>query len=296
MVREPIPRLFALLGDPVAGNPTQEIVEDAFRRLGLDWRYVSTRVRPDDLAAAVAGLRALGFAGAHVTVPHKVAVVPLLDELSAAARAIGAVNCIVAHDGRLIGENTDGKGLVSAVSAVTEVARARVLLFGAGGAARAIGVELALAGARSIRLVSRDPARRAGVTAALAGIGAEVVDEPWPEQPITPSDATLVINATTIGMPSVSSADALVPVAWNDAAPGLIAADVVIAPSTPFTEAARAAGVTAVGGVDMLVEQAVLSVELWTGRRPDRAALRTVLEREITAAEGDSAVQEGAPR
>lgn len=296
MVREPIPRLFALLGDPVVGNPTQEIVEDAFRRLGLDWRYVSTRVRPDGLAAAVAGLRAMGFAGAHVTVPHKVAVVPLLDDLSAAARAIGAVNCIVARDGRLIGENTDGKGLVSAVSAVTDVTGARVLLFGAGGAARAIAVELALAGARSIRLVSRDPARRAGLAAVLADRDIAVVDEPWPAQPIAPGDATIVVNATTIGMPGVSSAHALVPVAWERAAPGLIAADVVIGHSTQFTEAARQAAAIAVDGVDMLVEQAFLSVELWTDRRPDRAALRTVLERELAVAEGDSAVPQGAPQ
>jgi shikimate dehydrogenase len=286
MVRDPIPRLFALLGDPVAGNPTQEIVEDAFRRLGLDWRYVTIRVRPSDLPAAIAGLRALGFAGAHLTVPHKVAVVPLVDQLSPATAAIGAVNCIVAHDARLVGENTDGKGFVSAVSAVTEVARARVVIFGAGGAARAIAVELALAGASSIRLVNRDPERRSAVARTVEGLGVAVSEEAWPDRPLALGDATIVVNATTIGMTARPSAGEDVPVDWAGVPPGLVAADVVIGPSTRFVAAARAAGATVVTGLDMLVEQAVLSIELWTGLSPDRTAIRAILEDELSITEG----------
>jgi shikimate dehydrogenase len=286
MVREPIPRLFALVGDPVAGNPTQEVVEDAFRRLGLDWRYVTARVRSADLPAAIAGLRALGFAGAHVTVPHKVAVAALVDELSPAAAAIGAVNCLVARDGRLTGENTDGKGLVAAVSAVTSLRDASVVLFGAGGAARAIGVELALAGVRRLTVVNRDAPRRSAMEAALRAVLADVAVEAWPDWPRDVGDAWIVVNATTIGMTGGGSERDEIPIDWTTAPPGLVAADVVIAPETTFLHAAREAGAVTVSGVDMLVEQAALSVELWSGRTPDRAAIRALLERELAITEG----------
>src|SRR6266571_7994455 len=108
MVRAPVPELFALIGDPVAGNPTQEVVEDAFQRLGLNWRYINARVLAADLPAAISGLRAMHFRGAHVTIPHKVSVAALLDQLTPAAELIGAVNCIVNRRGLLVGENTDG--------------------------------------------------------------------------------------------------------------------------------------------------------------------------------------------
>ena len=286
MVRSPIPRLFALVGDPVAGNPTQEVVEDAFRRLGLDWRYVSARVDGAVLPDAIRGLRALGFAGAHVTVPHKVAVASLVDERSPAAAAIGAVNCIVTRDGRLVGENTDGKGLVSAVSAVTDIQGSRIVLYGAGGAARAIGVELALAGAGKVTIVNRDRARALGMADAVRALGVDVATEAWPDRPRPLGDASIVVNATTIGMAGVASEEDAVPVDWSTGSPGLVAADVVIAPATGFVSAAIEAGFVAVTGVDMLVEQAALSVELWTGRTPDRAALRAVLERELASPRG----------
>jgi shikimate dehydrogenase len=280
MVGDPTPRLFALLGDPVAGNPTQEIVEDAFRHMGLDWRYVSVRVAADDLPAAMGGIRAMGFAGANVTVPHKVAVVPLVDDLSPAAASIGAVNCIVRDGDRLTGENTDGAGLVAAVARVAEVRGADVLLFGAGGAARAIAVELALAGARSLRIVNRDPARREGLVRALQPLGVRVAAEDWPTGLATLTGERLVINATTLGM-RPDGGPASVPVDWARAGSGVIAADVVIRPSTVFLREAAEAGATPVTGLEMLVEQAVRSLQLWTGRTPDRAALRAVLEREL---------------
>ena len=287
MVRTPIPRLFALIGDPVAGNPTQEVVEDAFRRMGLDWRYISARVSPEALAPAVDGLRALGFHGAHVTVPHKVAVVRLVDVLSPAARAIGAVNCIVADDGVLRGENTDGVGLVAAVTRMKPVEGAHVLLFGAGGAARAIAVELAMAGAHDIRVANRDPKRRDHLVRAVEAIGGTVRGVSWPDRRIDIDGATIVVNATTIGMQAGTAGDAAVPVAWETARPGLIAADVVIERSTRFTAEAVAAGAIAIGGIEMLVEQAARSIELWTGRDPDREPLRRVLDAELTPPGGD---------
>src|SRR3954447_16349437 len=133
--------LVAVFGQPVAENPTQVMIEAAFRALDLDWRYLTIEVAPADLAEAVRGARAMGFRGFNCTIPHKVAVLPLLDELTPAARAIGAVNCVALQGGRLLGENTDGKGFLESVQAVAPVAGKSAVLLGAGGAARAIGVE-----------------------------------------------------------------------------------------------------------------------------------------------------------
>src|SRR5688572_26057623 len=138
------------LGQPVAGNPTQYMMEKAFAAAGLDWRYLTCEVAPEKLAEAMQGLRALGFKGANFTIPHKVAVIQHLDELSPAAELMGAVNCVNRAGDKLVGENTDGKGFVQSLRTLIDPAGLYVVILGAGGAARAIAVELALAGVSEI--------------------------------------------------------------------------------------------------------------------------------------------------
>src|SRR5262245_17887342 len=147
------------LGQPVAGNPTQYMMEKAFAAAGLDWKYLTCEVPPENLADAVKGLRSLGFKGANFTIPHKVAVVPLLDALSPAAELMGAVNCANRVGEKLVGENTDGKGFVQSLRQFGDLAGRNVVLLGAGGAARAIAVELALGGVQHITVVNRDAGR-----------------------------------------------------------------------------------------------------------------------------------------
>src|SRR5690349_7261659 len=142
----PAPRSFkqelvGVFGYPVAENPTQVMIEPAFADMGLDWRYLTVEVRPEHLADAVRGARAMGWRGFNCTIPHKVAVIAHLDRLSKAAETIGAVNCVVNQDGMLLGDNTDGKGFLQAVTAVRPVNGVRAVILGAGGAARAIAVE-----------------------------------------------------------------------------------------------------------------------------------------------------------
>src|SRR6266849_2333950 len=151
--------VLTLFGQPVAENPTVVMIEAAFRAMGLDWRYLTLEVARADLADAVRGMRAMGIRGGNCTLPHKVAVVPLLDELSPVAKAIGAVNCIVRKGNRLLGENTDGKGFLQSVLEVTPVEGKKAVLLGAGGAARAIGVELLNAGAAAVIVVNRSRTR-----------------------------------------------------------------------------------------------------------------------------------------
>src|ERR1041385_4734786 len=149
--------LVGVLGFPVAENPTCVMQEAAFDALGLQWRYLTIEVKPESLPDAIRGVRAMGMKGINLTIPHKVAVLPLLDEISPDAAMIGAVNTVRREGDRLIGENTDGKGFLRGVreTAGIEPKGKRVVVLGAGGAARAITVELALAGARRITLLNR---------------------------------------------------------------------------------------------------------------------------------------------
>jgi shikimate dehydrogenase len=270
--------LVAVFGQPVAENPTQVMIEAAFRALGLDWRYLTIEVAPADLPDAVRGMRAMGFRGGNCTLPHKVAVVPLLDELSPAARAIGAVNCIVRQGGRLLGENTDGKGFLESVQSLGPVAGHRAVLLGAGGAARAIGVELLCAGAASVTVVNRSAGRGIELVEVLerAAPGrAHFVR--WEGDFAVPAGTDYLINATSIGLfPGVS---ARVPIAVESLRPPLVVCDVIPnPPGTRLIRDAEARGCTALDGLGMLVNQGVIGVRLWTGREPDAGVMRRALE------------------
>ncbi len=269
--------LVAVFGQPVAENPTQVMIEAAFHALDLDWRYLTIEVAPADLAGAVRGARAMGFRGFNCTIPHKVAVLPLLDELTPAASAIGAVNCVALRGGRLLGENTDGKGFLESVQAVAPVAGKAAVLLGAGGAARAIGVELLRAGAAGITVVNRDPGRGAellGVLERAAPGRSRFV--PWRGDYRIPDGTDLVINATSIGLyPDV---DARVPLDVSTLRPGTIVCDVIPnPPRTRLVRDAEARGCTVLDGLGMLVNQGVIGIRLWTGREPDRAVMRAAL-------------------
>jgi shikimate dehydrogenase len=150
----------SLFGQPVAENPTQLMIESAFRHHGLDWRYLTIEVGPEELGDAVRGMRAMGFRGGNCTIPHKVAVIRHLDRLGESASLMGAVNCIVRRGTELVGENTDGKGFLASLREIVDPRGLHVAILGAGGAARAISVELALAGAERIDRQSRPTARR----------------------------------------------------------------------------------------------------------------------------------------
>ncbi len=144
-----------------AGNPTVAMVEAAFLHHGLPWRYINMEVAPADLGTAVRGAKAMGFRGFNCSLPHKVSVIEHLDGLGESAAAMGAVNCVVRRGQELIGENTDGKGFLKSLETSIDPKGKSIVLFGAGGAARAVAVELGLAGARRITVVNRSGGRGA---------------------------------------------------------------------------------------------------------------------------------------
>ena len=275
--------LVGLFGKPVDENPTQAMVEAAFAAAGLDWRYLTIEVDPNGLGDAVRGARAMGFRGFNCTIPHKVPVVDHLDRLSQAAALIGAVNCVVRKGDELVGENTDGAGFLAALGRRREPAGLRVVLVGAGGAARAIGVELALAGAASITVVNRSAERGRELARLLGEHAREVLVEDLGEGYRVRPDADLVVNATSIGLhPDV---DADVPVVLADVAGRALVADVIPnPPETQLLRRAAAAGCETLDGLEMLVEQGRIGFELWTGIEPDAAVMHQALRRAFSRA------------
>jgi shikimate dehydrogenase len=272
------PELCSLFGKPVAENPTQAMIEAAFKHHGLDWRYVQFEIEPENLADAVRGFRAMGFRGGNVTTPHKVAIVKLLDRIAESAALMGAVNCIVRRGDELVGENTDGKGFVQSLRDVTDPRWKKVVLLGAGGAARAIGVELALAGAKSITVVnrSRDMGRElAELLKSKAGAAAEAVA--WQGDYKVAGDVDVVVNATSIGLyPDIQ---ARVPLEVETLEPRMVVADVIPnPPETRLVRAARDRGCKVLDGLGMLVNQGVIGFKYWTGVDADPAVMRRALE------------------
>jgi shikimate dehydrogenase len=276
--------LVGCFGYPVAENPTQAMIEPAFRDMGLDWRYLTLEVTPENLPAAVAGARAFGFQGFNCTIPHKVAVIEHLDGLGESAALMGAVNCVVNRKGKLIGENTDGKGFVSSFRELADPAGQSLVLLGAGGAARAIGVEMALAGVTKITLVNRSETRGKELEALFSGPLREALDHdlevvlaPWEGDFSVPEGSDIIVNATCIGLfPDV---EARIPLVMDTVTSEMIVADVI--PNPPLTRLVRESrdkGCRVIDGLGMLVAQGVIGIEFWTGRTPDPAVMRRGLE------------------
>jgi shikimate dehydrogenase len=263
---------------PAAENPTVAMVEAAYRHHGLDARYVNCEVAPEALGDAVRGARAMGWAGFNCSIPHKVRVIEHLDGLADSATVIGAVNCVVRRDGLLIGENTDGQGFVASLRTVVDPAGKSLVVFGAGGAARAIAVETALAGAAAITIVNRDPSRGAELVALLderTPAQAELVA--WDGPYSVPESTDIVVNATSIGL--FPALDARLELELDSLRPGLVVADVIPnPPRTRLIRDAEARGCTVLDGLGMLVNQGVIGIKHWTGIDPDPGVMRRTLE------------------
>jgi shikimate dehydrogenase len=263
---------------PSAENPTVAMVEAAYRHHGLDWRYINCEVPPEKLGDAVRGARAMGWRGFNCSLPHKVAVIGHLDELGESASIMRAVNCVVRRGEKLIGENTDGKGFVQSLRDVIDPAGKALVLCGAGGAARAIGVEMALAGTRSIRVVNRGEERGRALAALLnARTPAHAEFTPWDGDARVPAGTDIVVNATSIGLyPDVDARPAL---DLDSLRPGMVVADVIPnPPRTRLIREAAAQGCTVIDGLGMLVNQGVIGIKYWTGVDVDPGVMRARLE------------------
>lgn len=263
---------------PAAENPTVTMVEAAYRHHHINARYLNCEVSPDALGDAVRGARAMGWAGFNCSIPHKIAVIRLLDGLAASAKIIGAVNCVVRRADELIGENTDGQGFLASLRTVVDPVGKNLVLLGAGGAARAIAVEAALAGTSSITVVNRDRHRGQDLVDLIrtkTPAASEFVS--WTEPYRIAASADIVVNATSIGLfPHV---DAQIPIHANSLRPHMLVADVIPnPPRTALLETAEGRGCATLDGLGMLVNQAVICIEHWTGVAADPNVMRHVLD------------------
>lgn len=261
---------------PCADNPTVAMIEAAYRHAGIDARYINCDVQAANLADAVKGAVAMEWVGFNCSLPHKVAVIEHLDELTDAARIIGAVNCVTIRDCRMIGNNTDGKGFLASLKDVVDPSGKKIFLLGAGGAARAIAVELGLAGAAHITVVNRDAAKAETIAALVRdNTDSDATATPWEGKARIPDGTDVVINATSIGL---GDADALPEIDLSTLKKGQIVADVI--PNPPMTRLLREArekGCTPLDGLGMLVNQGVIGVELWLGKTLDADVMKKTL-------------------
>lgn len=269
-----------IIGWPVSHSLSPVLHNAAFAALGLDWIYVPFPVAPERLAEGVAGLKAVGVAGFSVTIPHKVAIIPLLDEVTPEARLIGAVNTVLAREGRLTGYNTDGIGLIAALAAKLsfDPAGKQILVLGAGGAARSAVVSLAGAGAFRVEIANRS---LDAATALADFVSSSLPRTSFAAKPLSIlsdagflGDFDLVVNTTSVGM----AGDCFPGLALNALKSGARIYDMVYAPAvTPLLAQARDLGIPCANGLGMLVAQGEAAFRIWTGVAPPEGCMESAL-------------------
>jgi shikimate dehydrogenase len=266
-----------LIASPAAGNPTQYLVEQAFERAGLDWRFMTFDVDPERLGDAMRGIRALGFHGVKVGDPFQATVLEHVDDLTDAARRCGSINCITSQDGQIVGDNTEGAAVVRLVRQQVDPAGAKVVIVGAGRFARVIGMELAAAGASAITLISRNPTagqllvdsiqRQTGVTMTVVPLGANTTIDP---------DTAVLVNATSLG---TTKPDAKLALNIDSFPPQLVIVETAYSTwRTWLSGQAAQKGCRTIDGLAIYVEQTALALKSWTGTLPDTAEMREAAE------------------
>jgi shikimate dehydrogenase len=267
-----------LIANPVAGNPTHYLVEQAFAHKGLDWRFMTFEVEPDRLGDAMRGLRALGFHGVKIGEPFQRSVIDHLDDLTDLARRCGSVNCITAAGDRLVGDNTEGPALVELVRQQVSPVGKRAIIVGTGRIARTIAMALADAGISALVVIGRNVSaaqqlsdsirQQTAVTASHAEFkGGSITLEP---------DTAVLVNATSLGM---NDPGAKLPIDPNSLGSKLVVAEVAYnTPRTWLTQQAAERGCRIVDGLSLYVEQTALALRAWTGVMPDTVEMREAAE------------------
>ena len=274
--------LVGVFGDPIDENPTVILEQAAFQACQLNYRYLNILVKSEDLEQAILGMKAMHMKGINLTIPHKCAVLPYLDGISKEASIIGAVNTIVVKDGKLLGENTDGKGFLTSLQEndITVLGQ-EIMILGAGGAARAIAVELALAGAKKITIVNRSRQRGEELTTLIqekTSCQAEFLL--WNKTISIPEEINILVNATSIGLfPNVEQKPDL---DESSLRPDLIVCDVI--PNHPRTQLLKMAeqqGAKTIDGLGMLVNQGAINFQLWTGKKAPVEVMKQAIQKEF---------------
>ncbi len=272
--------VYGIFGYPVKHSLSPLMQNAAFRELGIDAVYVPFEVPPESLKEAVDGVRALGIKGLNVTVPHKERIVEFLDYLSDDAEILSAVNTVKNENGRLTGYNTDAEGFLrSLLEEGVDLEGKRALMFGAGGAARAVGYALLKGGVKFLNIVNRN-FPRAKAVGELLGKRGNVLVYPLKESTvdILLKDIDLIVNTTSVGMKPEDP----VLFDYSKIPEGITVIDIIYnPPETPLLKSARKKGCKTVNGLGMLVHQGAVAFEIWTGEKAPVETMRAVLKREL---------------
>lgn len=271
-------RICGIFGYPIEHSLSPLMHNAAFKALRLDYVYVAVKVAPEDLAAALKAIRAMNLIGVNITIPHKETVIPLLDELSPEAKAIGAVNTIVNCGGRLVGDNTDGRGFIKSLTEENRVKLPgkKVLLLGAGGAGRSIGVSLLKNNIKTLYLHDVATPRSASLAVDLRSITTRnkvmQIDQAGLQRAV--KEADILINATPVGMKT--SDPCVVDPRWLHQK--LFIYDIIYNCETALLKAAKQRKIKCAHGLGMLLNQGALSFELWTGKKAPLAVMKEALK------------------
>jgi shikimate dehydrogenase len=268
-----------LIAQPVAGNPTHFMVEQALALAGLDWRFMSFEVAPERLDDAIRGIRALGFRGVKVAEPFQETVLTYLDDLTERARQCGSVNCVTYDGNRLVGDNTEGIALVELLGGQAETKGRQAMILGTGRLARALATELVRSGISGLNVVGRslESGRRfVELIRSQTAIPVSLIQFKEKESIQIDPAVTLLINATSLG---TFRPNAPLPLEAKSTSPGGIVVDVTYnSPSTWLTSEAAKRGCHIIEGVDLFVRQTALALSTWTGAPTDLAAMRDAAE------------------
>jgi len=282
-------KLVGIIGFPIGHSLSPRMQNAAFQSMGLDYSYIPLEVESRRLFSAVTALRLLKFRGFNVTIPHKRRIMAALDDVASEARLIGAVNTVEIHHGRLIGYNTDGRGFLRALydAGGTSVRGKRLMILGAGGAARAVAFQSALGGAASVLIANRSAARAAELVRDLALTPARCSTTAlrWSKASLKSGarEADIIVNATSVGMKPGDRS----PLPSDVVTPQHLVCDLIYRPAdTALLKQARRAGATAMNGIGMLVHQGALAFEIWTGQRAPVSVMREALQRGPTGGGG----------
>jgi len=268
--------ILVLLSDRPGGNPTEFMVKRAFEHHDLDWVYHTVEVKPEGLADAIRGMRAMGFVGGHVSYPHKEAALPLLDRCGETAQFVGALNVVYREADVWIGENFEARGLLARLRGAFEPAEHRIAILGTGRAARAAACELARLKPAEIVLCGRDSEQATSLADRVkAQFEVAATPLPWEGELELPAGVDLLVHATTIGR---EDPNARVPLSIESLDPHTLVADMTAdPPDTQFLREAAEHGCPVIEGLGMYVEQVAEAIGLWTGVDPDRAVMREAI-------------------
>jgi shikimate dehydrogenase len=276
-------KLLGVIGDPVEHSLSPVMHNAALTELGLNYVYVPFHIKPKDLATAIAGLESIGVRGFSVTIPHKLEIIPLLSQVSQTAQLVGAVNTVWHTETGWQGTNTDVAGFLAPLRVLSyDWSQITPVILGSGGAARAVIVGCSELGCPEIQIVGRDPKKLENFKHSLANITNKINISTWEQLPDLLPETRLLVNTTPVGMSPHIDRSPIEPQMLEKLAAGAIAYDLIYTPNpTQFLRQCHQQGAIVIDGLEMLVQQGAVALQIWTGKEPPVAIMRQSLKEHL---------------